>query len=301
MPDDDSSLIVMTANLGNDFAPDERVIEALRASDAEIVGLQELNRRQAEVVAEALEDIFPYTAFFGDSHEGRGVLSRFPIESAELVNFVADRPDVLALVDPGSVPLTVIVGHPRPQVMRRGRVQFERSSLRQLLQLGHLAQGRPPTLLLGDFNMSPRHPGYARLQKLGLVDAYAEAGAGTGRTFPIRMRVPRPGGDREGARVVRTPPVKRFDYIWHTPELETDAAWIGPDTGSDHASVMARIILPEGVERPRRRSRGDADGYNATDGTDRSRSPATEGSARAQDHGNGGDSDDGPAAGRVRR
>ncbi len=249
MPDSPSRLIVMTANVGNDFAPDERVIEALRSSGAGIVGMQELNRRQAEVVAEAVRDIFPHAAFFGDSHEGRGLLSRFPIESAELVNFVSDRPDVLALIDSGQSLLTVIVGHPRPQVMRRGRVRFEMRSLRQVLKLGQLAQNRPPTLLLGDFNMGPRHPGYARLEKLGLIDAYAVAGMGAGRTFPIRMRVRRPGGDPEGSRIVRTPPVKRFDYIWHTPELETDAAWIGPDTGSDHASVMARIVLPEGLKR----------------------------------------------------
>jgi endonuclease/exonuclease/phosphatase (EEP) superfamily protein YafD len=98
-------------------------------------------------------------------------------------------------------------------------------------------------VLLGDFNMGPRHPGYARFERLGLVDAFAMAGTGRGLTFPIRMRL-RQVRERPGrVTVVPTPPVKRFDYVWVTPDLDPEAAWIGPDTGSDHASVMARIRL----------------------------------------------------------
>jgi endonuclease/exonuclease/phosphatase (EEP) superfamily protein YafD len=241
---DRDRLEVMTANVGNGFAPDERVIAGLRASGASLIGVQELNRRQAGVVGEALRDLYPHAVFFGDSYEGRGLLSQLPIVAAEFVELVPDRPDVLARIDAGAGELTVIVGHPRPQVMRRGRVRFKIGSLRQLLLLGRLAQQAAPAVLLGDFNMGPRHPGYARLERLGLVDAYAEAGAGRGLTFPIRMRVKALASDPQRAPIVPTLPVKRFDYIWHTRELATEDAWIGPDTGSDHASVMARLVLP---------------------------------------------------------
>jgi endonuclease/exonuclease/phosphatase (EEP) superfamily protein YafD len=36
----------------------------------------------------------------------------------------------------------------------------------------------------------------------------------------------------------------RFDHIWHTADLETVEAWVGPDAGSDHAPVLARIAVP---------------------------------------------------------
>lgn len=242
--DDGHRLVAMTANVGNGFAADERVIAGLRASGAGLIGIQELNRRQAGAVGEALRDLYPHAVFFGDSYEGRGLLSRLPIVAAEFVELVPDRPDVLARIAAGPLELTVIVGHPRPQVMRRGRVRFEIGSMRHLLRLGRLAQQAAPAVLLGDFNMGPRHPGYARFERLGLVDAYAEAGSGRGLTFPVRMRVKALASDPERAPIVPTPPVKRFDYIWHTRELAAEDAWIGPDTGSDHATVMARLVLP---------------------------------------------------------
>lgn len=243
----DSTITVMTANLWNGLAPDAQAIEAIRLSGAEIIGLEELNRRQAGVIEDAVSDLYPWVATFGDSYEGRGVLSRLPLVSVELVHIVADRPDVLAVVDTGTVLLSVIVGHPRPQILRRGRVRFQMSSLRQILRLGRLAREHSPAVLLGDFNMSPRHPGYNRFEKFGLTDAYVAGGVGAGRTFPIRMRVAGAERDPGLARIVSTPPMKRFDHIWHTPNIRTDQAWIGPDSGSDHASVVARLILPPGV------------------------------------------------------
>lgn len=240
-----AGITVMTINVGNGLAPDGQVLRALRESDADIIGIEELNRRQAQLLEKALNDAYPYTAFFGDSFEGRGLLSRFPFVSAELVYLIPDRPDVVASVDVGPMVLTVIVGHPRPQIMRRGRVKFEMASLRQILGLARLAHGQPPAILLGDFNMGPRHPGYARFRQLGLGDAFAEAGSGRGSTFPIRLGMASTGPDREHRRKIRAIPVKRFDHIWHTPDLVADRAWIGPDAGSDHASVMARILLPD--------------------------------------------------------
>jgi endonuclease/exonuclease/phosphatase (EEP) superfamily protein YafD len=239
-----TGVTVMTINVGNGIASDQRVLDALRVSGADIIGIEELNRRQARIVEEGLYDLYPYLAFFGDSYEGRGLLSRFPIVSADLVYLIADRPDVQAIVEIGAFRITVIVGHPRPQQIKGGRVRFPTASLRQILQLGRLAQQESPAVLLGDFNMSPRHPGYARLANMGLTDAFVAGGTGRGWTFPIRFGVAGTGVDREHRRKVRAIPLKRFDHIWHTPDLSTEKAWIGPDAGSDHASVMARILFP---------------------------------------------------------
>jgi endonuclease/exonuclease/phosphatase (EEP) superfamily protein YafD len=245
------TLTVMTANLWNGLAPDGKVIAAIRSSGADLIGLEELNRRQAVVLVEAVADLYPYAATFGDSNEGRGVLSRVPLESVESIPLVADRPDVRAVAIVNGVAVTMIVGHPRPQALRRGRVRFQMASLRQILRLGQLTMASGPAILLGDFNMGPGHPGYARLRRLGLVDAYEAAGVSTrlGNTFPLRVQV---GGSPPLAanrrRIVSLPPLKRFDHIWHTPDIRTARAWIGPDSGSDHASVVARLILP-GINR----------------------------------------------------
>jgi endonuclease/exonuclease/phosphatase (EEP) superfamily protein YafD len=238
------TITVMTLNVGNGVASDDQVVAALLGAGADVVGIEELNQRQAGAIDARIAGAFPYRASFGDSYEGRGILSRYPLLSVEELSILADRPDVRAVIDIDGVPLTVIVGHPRPQVMERGRVRFRRASLRQLLMLANLAQEASPAVLLGDFNMSPRHPGHARFTRIGLIDAFAAAGRGGGRTFPLRLAL---GGGRlppERRRYVRLFPVMRFDHIWHTADLETVEAWVGPDAGSDHAPVLARIAVP---------------------------------------------------------
>ncbi len=235
----------MTANLWNGLAPDTKVIEAIRQSGADLIGLEELNQRQATTVVRAVEDLYPHAATFGDSYEGRGVLSRTPLREVDLVPIVPDRPDVLAKVEIDDREVTLVVGHPRPQVLRRGRLRFQMASLRQIIRLGQITMANAPAILLGDFNMGPKHPGYARLSGLGLIDAYVVGGAARlgGNTFPLRVQVT--PAERSGTgRVVPMVPVKRFDHIWTTPDIRTERAWIGPDSGSDHASVVARLILP---------------------------------------------------------
>jgi endonuclease/exonuclease/phosphatase (EEP) superfamily protein YafD len=234
----------MTANLGNGLATDDQVITALEGSGADVVALQELNQRQAGAIIPALAETYPHAVAFGDSYEGRGLLSRYPIPEAEYIELVPNRPDVFARIDLGSTNLVVIVAHPRPQVIRRGRVRFAMGSLRQLVLLANAALASPPAILLGDFNMSPRHPGYARYLRLGLIDAFQVAGTGRGWTFPIRMKMRPPRTDPQRVRLVPTPPVKRFDYIWTTPDIGIEASVIGPDTGSDHAAVLATVLVP---------------------------------------------------------
>ena len=183
---------VMTVNVGNGLAPDDQVLGALRESDADIIGIEELNRRQALIVEEGLADAYPYSAFFGDSYEGRGLLSRFPIRSADLVHIIADRPDVLAVVDIGPLLLTVIVGHPRPQELKGGRVKFRTASLRQILQLGRLAQQEFPAVLVGDFNIEPPASGVRAVREAG-VDGCVRGGRNR-----ARVDVPDPAGDSRG-------------------------------------------------------------------------------------------------------
>ncbi len=109
-------LTVLTANVGNGQAPDERLIAAILASKADIVGLQELNRRQAAVLRERLADVYPERISFADSYEGKAILSRYPVLAAWPMSLVPDRPDCAARIDLDGREITVIVAHPRPRV-----------------------------------------------------------------------------------------------------------------------------------------------------------------------------------------
>lgn len=242
IPDPPATISVLCANVGNGFAPDARLADAIVAADADLVALVELNAGQAARLGEVLRDRYPHQAAFGDSYEGKGLFARWPLSDARQLYLAAGRPDMAATLAFGDQQIQVFAVHPRPPKVRREGIIFDRRSLRQMLQLRSLALASAPAILAGDFNMSPRHPLYKRFMGSGLVDAVTVRGDDIGMaTFPIRF------GDawQRGmpVRRLRIPPMMRFDYIWHTPEFETEAAWIGPDTGSDHLPVMARLRL----------------------------------------------------------
>jgi vancomycin resistance protein VanJ len=242
MPESDDSIVVLNANAGNGFPPEAMLIQALLRSGADLIALEELNALQAAAVGAALRDRYPHQATFADGYEGKGLFSCWPLEHVHQLHLVEGRPDVLATVALGGTVITVVLAHPRPPKMRREGIVFDRQSVRQLLKLGAVALRDAPAIMMGDFNMSPRHPIYRRFVQAGLVDTAAVNGDDVGMaTFPIRF------GDawQRGipVRRLRVPPMMRFDYIWHTQEFLTEAAWIGPDTGSDHLPVMARLRL----------------------------------------------------------
>ena len=84
-------------------------------------------------------------------------------------------------------------------------------------------------LVMGDFNVTEREPGYADLSR-GLQDAYAVRGSGTGSTWG-------PKGGYMGWRI----PTLRIDYLLSSPNVvpvsaSTDCA----SRGSDHCIVSAR-------------------------------------------------------------
>jgi endonuclease/exonuclease/phosphatase family metal-dependent hydrolase len=236
------SIVIMTANVGNGLASDDQIVEAVRHERPDILAFQELPRAQARRLEKRLEDEYRDGVFFGDRNEGRGLLSAFPIAWAHQMEISQGRPDVVALVDVDGQDLFVVVGHPRPQKMTLTGLMFSFGSKRQILRLGAMTTDSTMSVLVGDFNMTPRHPGYARLTKLGLVDAFAARGTGSGNTFPTRVGSVRAASERMARRKV--PPIVRFDYIWCTPNLEVEAAWVGTDTGSDHAPVLARVRVP---------------------------------------------------------
>lgn len=237
-----SSIVVMTANLAAGLAPDERVIAAIHHERPDVIGLQELTRRQAMRLHERLGGRYPHAEFIADGNEGRGILSRFPIAWAHTLEIAQGRPDVVALLDIEGNDVFLVVAHPRPQKVSAMGLSFSFGSMRQILRLGELTTGHAYGILVGDLNMTPRHAGYARLEKMGLVDTFAVRGRGPGNTFPTRIGSARGASERMARRKV--PPLVRFDYVWVTPNVDVERAWVGTDTGSDHAPVLARLRLP---------------------------------------------------------
>lgn len=235
-----AAFTVMTHNLGNGLAAPEKLVASLRRSTADLVGLQELDRDQAEAIDRSLGAIYPYRLLYPDGFAGKGLLSRFPIISQEQLFLSPDRPDLRAVIDIDGVHVTVIVAHPRPPKVRLNGMIFDPVTQDQIDRLAEIAIESAPSVVVGDFNMTVRHQGYAHWTSSGLIDAFRAIRRG-GATLPVRVG----RSVRMKDRLAGFPlmPVVRVDYIWHTRHLVPRAAWVGDDAGSDHLPVLATLAL----------------------------------------------------------
>lgn len=238
------ALTVMTYNVGNGLAAPSALVQLLQRGPADVVGLQELTASQANALRTELAAAYPYQVLTPDGFAGKGVLSRYPIVDHEPLLLYPERPDLRVAVAVEDLQLNVLIGHPPPPRLAGTRIRFDPPTVAQLNRLATLALERQPGMLLGDFNMTQRNPMYARFRAAGLLDAFAAAGTGRGWSFPTRLGYA--ARLDHGLQGLPLRPVARLDYIWCTPGLRAEAAWVGDDGGSDHLPVLARLKLPRG-------------------------------------------------------
>lgn len=245
-----ASVTVMTFNIhhgqGTDGVLDlARTARVIRASGADIAGLQEVDRHygarsdradQAAGLAALLGwhvayganiDLDPPAPGRPRIQYGNAALSRYPIARWENTHLFrspgAEQRGLLhAEVDVPGVRLHVYVTHLDPF--------SETDRTRQAEQAVELVDENRPAVLLGDFNARPEAPEMGRI-RAALTDTWTAA-AGGGPVVP----------DPAGARAAR------IDYIFTNRWLR--AAWTSLCTddlaASDHAPVVSRLALVAG-------------------------------------------------------
>lgn len=213
-----------------------RVVDAVAALDADLVGLQELGPRHADLLAGRLGADYPYQSLHPllPVH-GVGLLSRHPIREAEVIRLLPESMlSLRAVVEIDGSPVTVFVTHPSPPVNAFSPLTYD--STRRDREIGvlladHLDGIAGPLIVVGDFNMTDQSDTY-RAVDARLDDAFRAAGRGMGFTYPATLK----GALRIVGGLVR------IDYIWHNAHFTALDAWPGPDGGtSDHRPVVAEL------------------------------------------------------------
>lgn len=227
---------VMTWNLYARNTRLDDIVAALRTTEAEIVALQELSFAQADRIENdpELRRRYPYRLLA--PHErmsGVGLLSAYPF--AEIQPNAAAAPRWVRLDLGGEQSLVVFNTHltrpwfERPtgykSAWRDEQIAVLRERIAPLLDRGE------HVLLLGDFNLTEREPGYAELTA-GLHDAYRLVGVGRGHSWR-----PRPLNRWNFALL-------RIDYLLSSPNLKPlRASTDCTPSGSDHCRVQATFEL----------------------------------------------------------
>ena len=247
LPNTSLPVTVMTYNVGNGRARPEWLVPILRASEADVIALQEVSHAQAQAIETGLSREYPYRSLHPGGFAGKALLSHFPILAAKLLDLGPERPDLQACIQVEGRTLTLLNAHPPPPRPTWVGVRFDKPTWRQIQELVRLTMEADPCLLLGDFNLADTRLEYTYLLSAGLRDAYGTAGTSLGHTLPKRL-----GPWKRFLWLNRILswipmlPMLRVDYIWYTQSLSVVEAWIGEDAGSDHLPVLAKITMPAG-------------------------------------------------------
>lgn len=113
------------------------------------------------------------------------------------------------------------LGRSLPERVTR-RLAVRRDFVEVMARVGRDTSG--PLILAGDLNAPPRGELHARLRRLGLTDAFATGGTGSGFTHHARFGH------------------SRIDYVW-TRGVQAERAASLPDVLGDHRAVLAELRL----------------------------------------------------------
>jgi vancomycin resistance protein VanJ len=230
---DAHALNLLTYNIEAPNMQHDRVIEVIRAANADVVALQEVSLQIAPLLQRAFADSYPYMALHPHpgGYAGQGLLSRYPIledrywQTDPAWSLGHQR---VRLLLPDGTQIVLYNGHPPPPYLGQPdsfNDQLRNADLLQLLAL--IEQENEPHLLAGDLNMTDQNALYPRLTA-HLRDSFREAGYGLGWSFASFLPLP----------------ALRIDYVLHSDHWTAQSAHVLADSGgSDHYPLQVRLIL----------------------------------------------------------
>jgi endonuclease/exonuclease/phosphatase (EEP) superfamily protein YafD len=215
---------VVTANV--EFSNDDHAafLAWLDAHPADLLVVQEVTAAWAEALTPSTA--YPhYELLSREDPYGIAVLSRWPLEAVTQVDLAGDGlPSFTGVVRVAGQPVRFLALHTHwPVVPELARARD--TSLH--VAAGIARSDSTPVVLLGDLNLTPDAPAFRRLlDESGLQDAMQGRGwrpTWLAGFWPLALRI---------------------DHVLASPGLCVEQAEVGPDVGSDHRPVTARLVLP---------------------------------------------------------
>jgi endonuclease/exonuclease/phosphatase family metal-dependent hydrolase len=227
---------VMTYNihqgLNADFYMDlEEIARVIEAQDADIIGLNEVNRGRANngysdtlaLISRRLNMPYVYGANFRDGQYGNAILSRYPIQAWENVHYATNTTEVRGLL---RVDVVLEAGkelrfysthldHTRGPRNARGA---------QILEAVQIIPSEM-AIFSGDLNAPPQADEMQPLYQTGMRDVLEVSGLADSFTFWSERR-------------------QRIDYIFVMPDIQVEGAAVIEERASDHLPVVSDIRLP---------------------------------------------------------
>ena len=253
----EGDLTLLSCNLGRDSL--DGLQRFVGSEDPDVIALQEVNNRRAEV----------RQGFSGYKFSGIDqfpLLSRYPILEGRSISLgVKNRRDPCAgryEVDYNGRRIVIFNVHlPTPRRLLASAWQQPRvllpeifvkeypelckrvvrgwedrvSQIDELISI--LKKERHPVIVAGDFNMPAHGTSYPKMANF-MIDAFTVRGRGFGFTFPGNAKLPE--------SIIA--PWLRLDYQFVSPEWSTGYFGLEPTRGAQHRATVARFRLRDAIK-----------------------------------------------------
>jgi len=214
-------------NAGNGrAAPDELVRWAL-ASEADVLLLQELGPAQAAALERDCAERYPWRTLRGTGLRGMGVLARVPLEGVSELWLADGSLALVGTLEVGARRVAFADVHLSAWAALLGPWGESDAGLATVVRE---LEGAPLALIAGDFNLTGESPLLDGARAAGFADAFEEAGAGLGLSFPVFGRY----------RGLPLPPLVRIDHVLLRGALGCVGARALAGAGSDHRALEVR-------------------------------------------------------------
>lgn len=221
-----ATFTVATANVQFSNTRREPFRAWLATQPADLLVMQEVTAAWAAELEG--QDAYPFRHVLArEDPYGLAVLSRWPLASVARVDLAGDGlPSLVTVADVGGQPVRILALHTRWPITPALAAARDQA----LASAADLARATDlPLVLLGDLNLTPESPVYARLiERAGLRDVM-------------------PGHRWQPTWLAGVWPLAlRIDHVLVSPGLCVEQAEVGPEIGSDHRPVIARLRVPPG-------------------------------------------------------
>lgn len=226
-PEPHKILSCMTFNVWKDNTDLKPTLNYIRSLQPDVIGLIEVDHHLDRAL-QSLKDIYPY--YYSKPEEGRfglALMSRHPFEVTKTSLYMLNEPVIavkLTPLTPASAPIHLMLFHPRPPI----NAAFTKSRNEDFNTIGEWIQnhGHDPIIIMGDFNATCWSPALETLiQTHQLVGT---KGLLSGGTWPAELGY-------FGIRI---------DHIFTKNFKKLPDISVGPNLGSDHRPVHARLTWP---------------------------------------------------------
>jgi endonuclease/exonuclease/phosphatase (EEP) superfamily protein YafD len=216
-------LTLLSTNVFSGNSTPESVLDYIERIDPDVVVALEVTPDWEERLA-VLRDEFPHQVVQSrPGNFGIALYSRMPFITRSFAPLSEQNSAIVVQVEAAGTPVTIIAAHPYPPGGSRN-TRLRNVQLAELARLAAAVDGA--SVLAGDLNVTPFSPAFQRLLTDGdLSDP--RRGTGLKPTWPA------------GRRMLQIP----IDHclVGNGSSARID---VGPDVGSDHLPVVARIRLP---------------------------------------------------------